>query len=119
MISWIQLWPVLVIPYVVLFSVGVLPTIALYGHAIGGSQVREWLLNHVAIPLLPNSAAWSLVDWFGTAGTAQEIGLHAVLSLNVYAIAFPLFYLMGVAMIRLSAWSASLDLKQKRQSLKR
>lgn len=118
MISWIQLWPLLIIPYVVLFSIGLLPTFTLYGHVVGGPLVREWLLNQFALALLPQNAGWSLVAWFETASVIQEIALHTLLSLNAYALAFPLFYLAGAAMIRLSAWSARIDLKQKRHSLK-
>ncbi len=119
MISWIQIWPLLLVPYVLLCSVGVVPALDLFGHHIGGPWVREWFLNHLALPVLPSDAGWALVEWFSHASTAQEIGLHALISLNVYAVVFPLVYLVGFFIIRLSAWSASVDLEQKRQSLKR
>lgn len=120
MISWIQLWPLLVIPYGVLFGIGLLPDVTFMGQPWGGALVREWLLNQILLPLLPSAQGWDLVAWYQQASITGELLLHALITLNLYVFfGFPLFLALGTVVIRINAWSRATDLIQKRRYVKR
>jgi len=118
MTSWIRLWPMLLIPYVVLCVIGLIPTLHIFGRDVGGPYIREWVLNECLLPLLPQSAAIRIVDGFAHATVAQEFLLHALIMLNVYALVFPLLFGFGMLVIKYSVWSTATDLALKRRALK-
>jgi len=61
-----------------------------------GGQVRDWVLNAFVLPVLPNSAALNLVQWWYGASYLQEIGLMTLVSLNLFIpISFFLFWLIS------------------------
>ena len=85
------------------------------GVLVGGGLVRQWLLNHVLLPLAPLEQAHSLVNWFASASVLQEWCLALLITINLNAVLLlPLFFL-GQALIKLSAWvmRTELDLKRK------
>ena len=85
------------------------------GVLLGGAFVRQWLLNHVLLPLAPLDQAHHLVNWFAGASVLQEWFLAMLIVLNLNAsLLLPLFFL-GQALIKLSAWvmRTELDLKRK------
>ncbi len=90
MITWFQVWPLLLFPYVITFIAGLYPF------------VREYLLNHLLIPLVPYDLAVDLVDWYSTASVAKELLLHLIISLNIGTLLYPLFYLVGLLFININ-----------------
>lgn len=118
MTTWFSLWPVLMIPSVLVFVAGLIPGLSFLNHTFGGGMVRQWLVNHVLIPILPKDWGWLLVDWYQAASVAQELVLHALVAINMNALLLPVLYLGGEGVIRLSGWSASSAFKAQRQQIK-
>ncbi len=87
MITWHRVWPLLLLPYVLIFLIGLFPFI------------REGMLNHILIPVLPYQAAVDLVNWYRGASQLDELLLHLVLSLNLGTLLYPSFYLIGALFI--------------------
>lgn len=114
MITWLQLWPLLALPFFLLTVLGFLPTTELAGRVFGGGPIREAMLNTV-VPFLPSQHGHTLILWFESATTRQELALHALISLNVNALLLPLLYAIGEAWIRFRAWvvRTNLDLRQR------
>lgn len=90
MITWFQVWPLLLMPYLISFAVGLFP------------YVREFVLNNLLIPLLPYDLAVNLVDWYSTASVLEELSLHFIISVNIGTLVYPLFYLIGHLFIALT-----------------
>lgn len=119
MTSWIRLWPLLLMPYVVMLGIGLMPTVHLFGRDLGGPYVREWVLNTWVLPWMPQDSAITLVGWFAKASPLQEMWLHALIMLNLYALLFPVLLGTGALVIRYSVWSTATDLVLKRRALRR
>ena len=90
MITWFRVWPLLLLPYVLTFLVGLFPFI------------REGMLNHILIPVLPYRTAVDLVAWYRSASQLDELLLHLILCLNLGTLLYPLFYLTGTVFIRIT-----------------
>lgn len=119
MITWMQLWWELLIPTIITGLLTTLPTIHWKDGMIGGGPIREWLLNHCLLPLVPHHAAEMLVQWWMTASTLQEVSLSVLIAINLNVLLLPVLYLSGEAQIRYRAWAASTSLKVLRQSIRR
>ena len=118
MITWFQLWPALLMPTGILSALAALPTLAVGGRLLGGGPVREFYLNHFVLPLLPGDAAAGLVNWFSTASAFHEWLLALAVSVNLNALLLPLLYVLGVFIIRVSAWASKKDIQLKRASVR-
>ncbi len=118
MITWIQLWPVLMMPTIILSALSAMPTRLFNGRMLGGGPVREYLLNHVVLPLLPADASAALVNWFAAASSMQEWLLAFAVSVNINAMLLPLLYGLGVLVIQVSSWFAKKDIQLKRESMR-
>jgi len=119
MTSWIRLWPLVLMPYLVLLGTGLLPVSTFFGRPWGGPIVREWFLNEGLLSLLSPAMGWQLVRWYEQAELWQEILLHALISLNIYVfVVLPPLLLLAMGIIRFSAWSMATDLAQKRRYFK-
>lgn len=116
MITWIQVWPILGIPFLTLAGLAALPTAAFNGRVLGGGPIREWLLNHLMLPALPHEAAVQAVVWFQHASGLQEWSMSALIALNVNALLLPAFYGLGLVLIRTGNWFTNKDLELKRQA---
>lgn len=92
MITWLQIWPLLLMPTVILSAIAAFPTSLIGGRVLGGGPVREYYLNHFLLPVLPADASASLVSWFSTASSMQEWLLACAVSVNLNAILLPLLY---------------------------
>jgi len=115
MMTWIQLWPMLGLPTVVVAGFAAMPTVAFHGRVLGGGPVREWLLNHVIVSALPRDTAAALVAWFARASAPQEWLLALVAALNVNACLLPLLYALGAAAIGGSGYLARKNIELKRR----
>lgn len=115
MITWIQLWPMLMLPTLFIGLACTLPTTQWQGRIIGGGPVREWLLNHWLLPFLSDSGAASLVAWFNIARPLQEWLLSLLIGINANALLLPALYFAGEGYIQLVAWFAKKDLELKRK----
>lgn len=116
MITWIQVWPILGVPWLLIAGVAALPTAAFGGRTLGGGPVREWLLNHWLLPVLPHDAAASLVAWFQQAGAAQEWLIAALIALNANAVLLPVLYGIGLGVIRINNALTNKDIELKRRA---
>lgn len=118
MTTWFTLWPLLLMPSLLVFAAGLIPKLVFLNQSLGGGMVRQWMVNHVVIPILPQEWGWELVDWYQAASVTQELILHAAVAININAVLLPLLYLTGQAVIRLNGWSASSAFKAQRQQIK-
>ncbi|KAF0190545.1 MAG: hypothetical protein FD165_2626 [Gammaproteobacteria bacterium] len=110
MLTWVQVWIVLPAPLFPLFLVGCFPTVELAGRVFNGGVIRQWFVNHVALPVLPESAGQALVAWFDhQASFAQEVILHLVISIDLTLLLLPVTYGLGKAIIFISSWASTTD----------
>jgi len=116
MITWIQVWPILGIPTLVVAGTAGLPTAAFNGRILGGGPVREWLLNHLMLPLLPSETGYALMGWFQQASGIQEWLIALLIALNVNALALPAFYGLGFVIIATGNWFTNKNLELKRSA---
>lgn len=116
MITWIQVWPLLGTPLLIVAGLAGLPTATFNGRVLGGGPIREWLLNHWLLPVLPHEAAAQLVAWFQSANGLQEWLIALLIGLNINALLLPAFYWLGLVMIRTGNWFTNKDLELKRRA---
>ena len=114
MITWIQVWPILGMPTIVVAGIAALPTAEFRSRILGGGPVREWLLNHLLLPLIPQDAGLALAAWFQHANGVQEWLVALLIALNVNAVLLPAFYGLGFVIIRTGNWFTNKDLELKR-----
>lgn len=119
MITWISIGWLLALPTVLVGAVAALPTLRLHTHLVGGGPVRQWLLNHCVVPLLPHDAAVAAVAWFAQASYFGEWSLAALVAVNLNAVMLLPLYFFCAWLIRLSGWIAASDLEQKRRNVRR
>lgn len=112
MMTWLTLWPFTLIPFLMVFLLGAIPESKSLGIYTGG-YIREWFLNHAVLPLMSNSMAMVVVNGFSRASYLEELALHFLVSLNVFAICFPFMYLAGTGIIHGYTWFSKTSLKQK------
>lgn len=118
MITWYQVWPLLLLPSLILFPVGLLPDTTLFGEPFGGGIVREFAINHALLPLLSKEAGWRVVTWFGRASGAGETALYGLIVLNVNALSLPLIYGAMTLRMQFGAWYTRSELAAKRKLLR-
>lgn len=119
MISWISAAPLLALPALVVFLVGLLPEVSLLGAEVGGGLFRQWLVNHMLLPVLPSADAAAVVAWYMQTDIFGELLLHGLIALNINAVLLPVLYLLLSGYIGLANWATKTDLDLKRQSAKR
>jgi hypothetical protein len=118
MLTWFRLWPLLALPVLLLFLLISLPMFEVRHQLLGGPLVRQWLLNHGLLPLLPDTQAQQVIQWFSGASVLQEWLLTFLIALNINALLLlPLFF-VGQLIIRFSAWTVRTELNIKRQSVR-
>ena len=116
MITWIQVWPILGMPSILVAGVAALPTATFNSRVLGGGPIREWLLNHLLLPLIPQDAGLALVTWFQHANGVQEWLVALLIAFNVNAVLLPAFYGLGLVIIRTGNWFTNKDLELKRSA---
>jgi hypothetical protein len=119
MLTWLQLVPLLGLPTLILSAIAALPTKPFHGHVLGGGPVREYFLNHMLVPVLPNDAAVALVQWFSQANYAQEWFLSLIVIVNINALLLPLLYFVGEFVIKFSTWFKRKDIQLKRDAIRK
>lgn len=118
MLTWFRLWSLLVLPAFILLLLTSLPVFEIKGQLLGGGLVREWLLNHALLPLLPALQAEQLIGWFSHASVLKEWLLSLLIIININGILlFPLYF-MGQLIIVFSAWTLRTELDIKRKSIR-
>jgi len=119
MLTWVRLWVICPAPFIPLFLIGCIPSFHLMGKTIQGGMIRQWFVNHVALPVLPQHWAAQLVAWFEQARFTQELLLHFMISIDITLMLLPLMFLLGQCLIWGSSWLSttdhSLKTKQVRQ----
>ena len=118
MISWVQLWPITALPSLVLIPLSLIPDFMLRGHLLGGGPFREFLLNQVLLPVLPNTEGWMVVEFFSQTALVGEFLIALLIILNINAICLPLFWVGGEGYLKLQAFLARSDLNLKRRAIK-
>ena len=118
MLTWFRLWPLLALPVFLLSLLISLPMFEVRHQLLGGGLVRQWLLNHGLLPLLPEMQAVEIIDWFSQASALHEWLLAFLIALNINALLLlPLFF-AGQLVINFSAWTMRTELNIKRQSVR-
>ena len=118
MLTWIRLWPLLALPVFILSLLISLPMFELRQQLIGGGLVREWLLNHLLLPILPMEQAAQIIHWFARSHVIGEWLIAFLIALNINAILLLPLYFIGQLLIKLSAWILRTELSLKRQSVR-
>lgn len=113
MITWLQAWPLMAAPFVLISLLAALPTITFQSRTLGGLSFRQWFLDHFLLPVIPSMFEDRVLNWFSSAGTLDEWLLVALVALNINAILLPALYFLVDSFISFSAWITrkSLDLK--------
>lgn len=119
MLTWIRLWVICPAPVFPIFLIGCFPSFEFMGNTVHGGIIRQWFVNQIALPVLPQAWAVQLVEWFEQASFAQELLLHLIISVDITLLLLPLMFLIGQVLISISAWASttdhSLKTKQVRQ----
>jgi len=118
MLTWFRLWPLLALPVFVLSLFISLPMFEVRHQLLGGGLVRQWLLNHGLLPLLPDVQTGQIIHWFSQASALQEWCLAFLIAMNINALLLLPLYFIGQLVIALSAWTMRTELKLKRQSVR-
>ena len=119
MITWLQLWPLLGLPTLILGAITAIPTTLINGRMLGGGPVREYFVNHIIVPVLPNDAATQLVQWFAQASAVQEWFLTLLAIVNINGLLLPLLFVFGQGLITVSTWFTRKDIQMKRDAIRR
>ncbi len=119
MITWLQLFPILLLPTYVLIALAALPTVHAFNRTLGGGPLREWLLNHCLLAWLPDVPGQVLVTWFAKATVLQEWLLALLIALNLNTLTLPLLYTAGNGLIRIKNWFVIKNLELKRHHARR
>jgi hypothetical protein len=119
MITWLQLWPLLTLPTLILGAITAIPTMPINGRVMGGGPVREYFLNHILVPILPNDAAFTLVQWFAHANAVQEWFLSLLVIVNINGLLLPLLFIVGQGLIFVSTWFTRKDIQLKREAIRK
>ena len=118
MLTWFRLWPLLALPVFLLSLLISLPMFEVRQQLLGGGLVRQWLLNHGLLPLLPDVQTQPIIQWFSGASVLQEWLLAFLIALNINVfLLLPLFF-VGQTIIQFSAWTMRTELNIKRQSVR-
>ena len=83
------------------------------------NEVREWLVNHLVLPVLPVADASRVVEWYMQTPLSGELILHALVAINMNTALLLVLYPLAAGFIRLNNWVAKTDLTLKRTSAKR
>lgn len=118
MITWLNLIPLFLMPTILVGMLSAIPTFVFNGRTLGGGPFREYLVNHVALTLIPNSWAALLVDWFAGASVLGEWCLAFWLGININAMLLPFIYALGLGFIAVSGWWAKTDMQLKQKSVR-
>ena len=118
MLTWFRLWPLLLLPTVLLMLGCSMPWLELRGRIVAGALLRQGLLNHIVLPLTPAEQGGQLVNWFTAATPLQEWLLALLISLNLNALLLPLLYALGHALIIVSGWYVRTELEHKRKAVR-
>ena len=118
LLTWLRLWPLLALPTFLLTLLASLPLFEVRGVTLGGGPVRQWLLNHLLLPIAPLEQAEALVHWFATASAAQEWLLAVLITVNLNAILLLPLYVLGQGLITLSGWYVRTELNLKREGIR-
>ena len=119
MITWIQIYPLLAMPTLLISVIAWLPVIKFNGHVLSGMQFSEWLLDHLMIPILPNIWLDALLKWFAHAGNLEVWMLVTLVALNINALLLPLLYWMVKQLINTGNWFTNKSLELKTDSVRR
>lgn len=119
MTSWIRFWPLLCVPVVLLALLSGLPTVPWHAHVLGGGPVRQWVLNHGLLPLLPTPWAAQIVAWDAHWSVLPEWLLTVWVAVNLNVVLLPPLYVLGSLLITLMNWLARTDLGQKQAALRK
>ncbi len=119
MTTWMRLWPLLILPGVLMIALGAVVDVPVGGHEIGGAAVRNWCIMHLLLNWLPGAARDQLAAWARQTDTLHRWTLFLLISLNINALLLPLFFGIGAAMQRLQAWGVRQDLEWKSAAVRR
>ena len=117
-LTWFVLWPLLIMPSVVVIMLGAIPSLTVFDHVIGGFMFREKLIRLLEL-FLPSDhiAQWHLL--YDGANESTQILMHSVIAVNINLLILPLLYVVGTWMIAMNGWFASQTHASKTNILRR
>jgi len=118
LLTWLRLWPILALPTFLLTLLASLPLFEVRGTTLGGGLVRQWLLNHILLPLTPIEQGHQLVSWFATASAVQEWLMAMLINININAALLLPLYFLGQGLISISGWYVRTELDLKRKGIR-
>ncbi len=113
MTTWIGLWPLLVLPSILMIALGAVVTMPVAGHEIGGAAVQHWCVVHLLLDWLPGRVHNRLAIWFSGTDALHRWILYLLIVANVNTFLLPLLYGIGEGILRLQAWGVRTDLELK------
>jgi hypothetical protein len=118
MITWLNVWPVFLVPTFLISAISAFPTIFFNGRNMGGGQIREYLLNHFVLPCLMGDVRASLVHWFSAASVFQEWLFSVWVAVNINALLLPFLFYFCTWAIWISSWLARKNLQLRRNAIR-
>ncbi|RFA24312.1 hypothetical protein CAI21_22175 [Alkalilimnicola ehrlichii] len=104
MITWLQLLPVFPVVWLVLFVVGLVPTVDFNGHYLGGAYSR--LDARDGFFWLPTDTRLTLALWAANARLEHAVLFHAVVATNFFAFVLPFLYMILACFLHVRNWFA-------------
>lgn len=118
-LTWFRLWPLLILPFLMTFLLGLIPSFLLLGKKeVGGFLIREPFVE-MAEYVLPGDKAGLLHDLYYAGDYLTQVLIHAVLALNLNLLLLPFIYAVGAFLISVSSWVATTELDVKTQTARR
>ena len=118
MISWINLSPVFLLPFLVVFAPAFFPYTEIFNGFVDGEAWRVWFLDHFVLPVLSDSSAWFFVSWYKTSSLLQHYFLHFLISLNITVLSWPVLFVFGSIFIKSSNFLVLKSIEQKRRTVR-
>jgi len=118
-LTWFRLWPLLILPFLTTFFLGLLPKVSILGDKeVGGFLIREPFVDLTEF-LLPEDKAELLHHLYFTGDYLTQVSIHGVLALNLNLLLLPVLYAVGAFLIFVSSWVATAELDVKTQTARR
>ncbi len=118
MMTWFSAWPLAASPFFIISLVSAIPTFVYKGGTLGGLPIREWILDHLLLPVLPAAIEDRILDWFSHASYLEEWLLVAFVAININAALLPLLYYLVGGLIRINNYLTRKSYEAKQSAVR-
>lgn len=105
--------------FILLMFPMLMPTVELGGDYYGGGVIREWVLNHFFIPVVPYDHNQSVLEWWYQASWLEENLVYFLFLINLYALLLPFIYGLMKLKIVVANWYHLRQFKDKQSIVRR